>query len=321
MKLFLSFCFFISSQVFAKKTTYPGVVFPTSKKQVLAPKNKLQLFGMSCSSSMTELKTLKDDGAQVKKGEKVCSFEYICPHFFSVVETYIRKQKALASEFKQQWKTKKAELEVKLTFARIAVRKAELSFKKAKFLARKDEALAKVDLDIARHNLKTQESLFKAESNKALAQKKFHEASLGRALQEQARLNIFKDSYTVLAGESFFVRHLKHYRQERKIKKNDSFPSGTPVIFLARDKSLSVEFFVEEEEYFSLKLGRKLEIESDGRTYFSKIDRVSSFTQALGFVSKDSKRADASDRVYTVFAKLGDTTSLQSGVDVRVRIL
>ena len=120
MKPFLSFCFFISSQVFAKKTTYPGVVFQ-QVKAVFSPKNKLQLFGMSCSSSMTELKTLKDDGAQVKKKVKRSVLLNIFAHFFSVVETYIRKQKALASEFKQQWKTKKAELEVKLTFARIAV--------------------------------------------------------------------------------------------------------------------------------------------------------------------------------------------------------
>ena len=103
MKFFFWLAFFCSSSVFAKTTWYPGVVLPSSSEKVLAPQNVLKMRDSSCSSSNVVLKELKDDGTQVKAGETVCAFEYICAHFFNSIERYIREMQAVLDENKQKF--------------------------------------------------------------------------------------------------------------------------------------------------------------------------------------------------------------------------
>ena len=88
----------------------------------------------------------------------------------------------------------------------------------------------------------------------------------------------------------------------------------------SRIKPADSNIFI-EDRFSSLKAGRSLQIDSDGKVYQAKIKSISPFPQTLGFLMNDQMRADASDKAYTVYADLDKNINLQAGVDVRVSLL
>lgn len=302
--------------------TFDGYIVPTNATMLRAPQNTFRVAGWNSNSSWIKLQDLVEDGTRVAKGDVVARFEFNGRRALPRVQRNIQSAEA---------ERDKATLDVgrQIDQMRTDVDKRGLDAARAALDTRKEGLVSERDLrrlEIAHEQAtfeeRAQSQQLTAYQRTLRAESAFYDQKVTRAEQDMQRYKTYEERFVVSAPHDGVVRHAFLKWKRRKVQIGDGMPGGRHFLSVAKDRELSVEFFIPEHR-FALTTAQKefvVHSPSSAKTYPARVERVEPFPQELGFLKEDESLPNAREKMYVVHAVFDDEVpaELSAGSEVEV---
>lgn len=305
---------------------FTGEIVPTNATEIFPP---LILFSRSgwggwvWSPDVLKLVELKEDGAEVKAGEPIARFDprWLAEEIKEAGEERQRKA-AEAESGEATLRSEQTRLEADLRQKKILADRAALDLGRKTAVSAQQYALYVIDEKIARFEAEAAERRLAAHLAYARGEREYYRSSIDAARGDEAYLKTTVDRFTVRAPHDGVVRHLLHSGLRRKVQNGDEIPLAKPFIAIAKDKNLSVRFFVPESAVGLLAPGAEVDAIDpvSSRPFRARVRSIQPFPQEIGQVKNDLELPNARETVHVAFGDLTPVPEdLSSGSEVQVR--
>lgn len=305
------------------RDVFDGYVVPTNATEMRAPQNTFRIGGWQSDSGWIKLQDLAPDGKEVKKGDMIGRFEFNGKRALPNVMDRIRQAEADAesggldvSQNLEKMRTEEARLALE-------ARRASLETQKEGIVSARDLERIKIEEEQAEFEAVSQTKRLKAYRRASVARQASRDQRVLSAKQDLARYKTYEARFVVNAPHDGVVRHAFHRRRRRKIKKGDGMPGGMHFASVARDNTLSIQFYIPEHRYDLTHEQKSFVVQSptSAKSYAIEVERVEQFPQELGFLKKDDEMPGAREKMYVVHARFVEPPDdLSAGLEVKVRL-
>ncbi len=300
---------------------FDGRIVPTSATPLRAPENAFKLRSWSSSSSWTKLSDIGAEGKAFKAGEVVARFEFNGTRARPGVQDEIDKARAEQAEGALKMRQEIEQLRTDLGRLELDAEQAELDTLKEGAVSERAASLARITHRQADFEVDATRRLIAVQAQRGGAEARFMDISVVRAEAEMERFANIEQRFKVVAPHDGVLRYGFMSRQRRKVEKGDGMPSGYEFASLARDASVSVEFFVPERRRVEIKVGGRVKVLSpvSGAEVEAVVERVDDFPQEIGFLRDNEELPAAREKAFVVRARFeGDATDMKAGLEVKV---
>lgn len=301
---------------------FDGYVTPINATELRAPQNTFRLAGWNSSSSWIKLVDIDEDGTEVSEGDIVARFEFRGERAKPNVDREIRQAEAARDKSGHEKGQRVDELGAEERKKKIEADRAELDTHLRGVIAERDWELARLAHQQAVFEAGASGRHKNAVQRELRAEKAYHERDVKRAHALQSRFDMYKERFVIRAPHDGVLRHAFSRRHGRKVQKGDGMPSGLHFASVARDDTVSVQFFVPERHWQTIQDVDEFVVEAaaSNESWLAELERIEEFPQELGFLKKDDKLPAAREKAYVVWATFAEKPDgLSAGIEVRVR--
>lgn len=310
-----------AARVPASVDVFDGVVYPARASKLRAPDGSFSLAGSVSERYWVKLKILKEDGAEVKKGEMVARFEFNGKSAQSAVRRMIQNASASKERLDVDVLAQTREMVKDRDYKDLNASLSQLDTQRGESVAAVNLERFKIDHELNDFEASAQRKRLRAYRLSAVTQRAYEERRVERASRLMEIYEYYKARAVVRAPHDGIVRHGYNPRRGRKIQQGDGMPAGMVVASVARDATLHVKFFVPEHRFKRARTHEVFEVRpaSSEETYEVRVLRVEDFPQELGFVKDDYELPNAREKVFVFHAKFVEPPEgLNAGVDLKV---
>lgn len=301
---------------------FEGRVVPTNATGLRAPQNVLKLRNWTSISTWTKLVFLAPEGEEVKAGDVVGRFEFNGDRARPNVQQRIDEARAEGQKSQLEEQQTLDNMRTQLDRQRIEAENARLDTRRGDTVSARDLKIYQMAHRIAEFEADATERLIGVHRRRMASEAGYHDKQAAQAEYEMELLESFKRRFEVRAPHDGIVRHGYSHRRRRKLEKGDGMPAGYEFASLARDRSVSVEFFIPEHRLDELTVGDALKISSPTLKgeLDAQIQEIATFPQELGFLREDEELPGGREKMYVARARLEEAPeALRVGLEVKVR--
>jgi hypothetical protein len=301
---------------------FEGRVVPTEATGLRAPQNVLRLRTWTSVSGWSKLVFLAPDGEAVKEGDVVGRFEFNGDRARPNVQQNIDEARANGQKSRLEEQQTLDNMRTQLNRQRIEAENAKLDTLRGDTVSARDLKIYQMAHRIADFEANATERLIGVHRRRMASEASYHDKQLAQAAYEMELLDSFKRRFEVRAPHDGIVRHGYSRRRRRKLQKGDGMPAGYEFASLARDRSVSVEFFIPEHRLDEVSVGGALKVSSPilKAEVEGEVVEVTTFPQELGFLREDEELAGGREKMYVARARLKEPPeALRAGLEVKVR--
>ncbi|MEC9442741.1 MAG: hypothetical protein VYE40_16725 [Myxococcota bacterium] len=305
------------------RDVFDGYVVPTNATELRAPQNTFRIAGWNSDSGWIKLQDLAPDGKEVKEGDVIGTFEFMGKRALPHVMDRIQQAEANAEQGGLDVSQNIEKMQTEEARLGLDARRATLETQKEGIVSARDLERIKIEEKQAQFEAGAQTKRLKAYRRAAVAREAYRDQMVARAKQDLARYKTYETRFVIKAPHDGVVRHAFHSRRRRKVQKGDGMPGGMHFASVARDNTLSLQFYIPEHRYDLTRKQKSFVVQSptSSKSYPIEVERVEQFPQELGFLKQDDAMPGAREKMYVVHARfLEPPEGLSAGLEVKVRL-
>lgn len=305
----------------ASKLSFDGLVVPSNATKLRAPQNSFKLAKWKSSSGWIKLIHLAPEGVEVKKGDVVGRFEFRGESARNGVTERIANTRANREKTRIAQEQELAALQTSLARQKLSAERAELDTRREGVVSQRQLSIFKIGYKQARFEADALAQKIRVNRESLRSEVAYHDQLVKRAEEDEARLNKYKERFSLLAPHDGVVRYAPHPWRRRKIQQGDGMSAGLVFASLARDTSIEIKFYVPEAHLHLISEGGTVKINAPalGEEVPGVVTSIGLFPQELGFLREDNEIPGAREKVYVVKASFEtQPRQMKAGLEIKV---